>query len=60
MNKRGFKTIKVYIYSLLALRLLKTYFGHHRFRTTEQKDAVMTVIEGKYDVFVNMPTGRLL
>ena len=36
---------------------LKSVFGFQRFRTDQQKEAVMSAIEGKVDIFVSMPTG---
>ncbi|XP_075226628.1 recQ5 helicase isoform X2 [Lycorma delicatula] len=36
---------------------LKVYFGHSKFKSDLQKDAVETIIKRKYDVFVSMPTG---
>ena len=39
------------------LSLLKDYFGHSRFRSKEQQDAVSCMVGGKDDVFVSMPTG---
>ena len=41
------------------LSLLETHFGHTQFRSKEQKEAVMTLMEGKHDVYVSMPTGML-
>ena len=40
------------------LILLEKHFGHKRFRSKEQKEAIMTLMEGKNDVFVSMPTGK--
>ena len=42
-----------------TMSLLETHFGHTQFRSKEQKEAVMTLIEGKHDIYVSMPTGRL-
>lgn len=42
------------------LSLLESKFGHANFRSKEQENAVMTLIEGKHDLFVTMPTGRFL
>lgn len=36
---------------------LKNHFGHDQFRSRQQEEAVRTVVEGKRDVFVSMPTG---
>jgi len=40
-----------------VLSLLEKHFGHTQFRSKEQKDAIMTLMEGRHDVFVSMPTG---
>ena len=40
-----------------VLTILKEKFGHSRFRSEEQKKAIMTLIKGGQDVFVSMPTG---
>ena len=39
------------------LSVLQNTFGHAQFRTKEQQQAVMTMVGGKHDVFVSMPTG---
>ncbi|XP_053399831.1 ATP-dependent DNA helicase Q5-like [Mercenaria mercenaria] len=36
---------------------LSKVFGHKNFRSDVQKNAVLTIVEGKQDVFVCMPTG---
>ena len=41
------------------LSVLETHFGHTKFRSREQEEAVMTLMEGRYDVFVSMPTGKI-
>ena len=41
----------------ILLQLLNDHFGHQQFRSKEQEDAVKTLIDGKEDVFVNIPTG---
>ena len=40
-----------------VLEVLKSQFGHSKFRSQEQKNAVLTVVDGRHDVFVSMPTG---
>ena len=40
-----------------VLTALKSKFGHARFRSDEQRQAVATVVGGRHDVFVSMPTG---
>ena len=37
--------------------VLKSKFGHQKFRSEEQKRAVLTVVGQRHDVFVSMPTG---
>uniref|UniRef100_A0A1B0DF18 DNA 3'-5' helicase n=1 Tax=Phlebotomus papatasi TaxID=29031 RepID=A0A1B0DF18_PHLPP len=36
---------------------LKEYFHHTTFRSKLQRDAIRTILKGKNDVFVSMPTG---
>ncbi|XP_072560869.1 ATP-dependent DNA helicase Q5 isoform X3 [Paramormyrops kingsleyae] len=38
-------------------RALKTHFGHEKFRSQQQEDAVKAIVKGDRDVFVCMPTG---
>jgi len=40
-----------------VMEILQTTFGHTKFRSDEQRKAVFTLIAGKHDVFVSMPTG---
>ncbi|EEB12432.1 DNA helicase recq5, putative [Pediculus humanus corporis] len=39
------------------LEKLKTYFGHDRFRSEIQENAIKTVLKGNQDVYISMPTG---
>ena len=40
-----------------VMTILKDKFGHSRFRSDEQRKAILTLIKGGHDVFVSMPTG---
>jgi len=39
------------------LTSLEKFFGHTKFRSKEQQEAVQTLVDGRHDVFVSMPTG---
>lgn len=38
-------------------KALKLYFGHNKFKSDLQKNAIETIVKRKCDVFVSMPTG---
>ena len=37
---------------------LKSAFGHDEFSSKEQEEAIRTLMKGKEDVLITMPTGR--
>lgn len=37
---------------------LKSAFGHNEFSSKEQEEAIRTLMKGKEDVLITMPTGR--
>ena len=41
------------------LASLEKFFGHTKFRSKEQHEAVQTLVDGRHDIFVSMPTGEI-
>jgi superfamily II DNA helicase RecQ len=37
---------------------LKSAFGHDKFNSKEQEEAIRTLMKGNEDVLITMPTGR--